>query len=200
MVATLAVPTLIGAARRIGVELHKVNSGGNLYVWHTPPPEEAVVYIGKSASDKRPNDERGWRDGLDPKAEIVSGIVTLLRVNRAVPQRLRYDPDTFDASKWRNLRDEDSWSGSALDYLDQALPPGAKLPEAEVEQLLVRIAVRYGVPIGNSQFASQWEGPIGTTPDTLAGMAVYYDSSFVIPAPHPDAERTESPRADLPNN
>jgi hypothetical protein len=196
MVTTLAVPTLIGAASRIGVDLHKVNDGGNLYVWHTPPPEEAVVYIGKSASDKRLNEDQGWRDGLDPKAEIVSGIVTLLRVNRAVPQHLRYDPGTFDASKWRNLRDRDSWSGPGLDYLDKALPPGAMLSEAEVEQLLVRIAVRYGAPIGNSQFASQWEGPIGSAPDTLAAMAVCYDSSFVIPAPHPDAERTESPRVD----
>lgn len=184
MVATLAVPTLIGAARRIGVELHEVNSGGNLYIWHTPPPEQAVVYIGKSASDKRLNEERGWRDGLDAKAEIVSGIVTLLRVNRAVPKYFRYNPDTFDASKWRGLRDKGSWSGPGLDYLDKALPVGAKLPDAEVEQLLVRIAVRYGVPIGNSQFASQWEGPIGSAPDTLAAMAVYNDSSFVIPAPH----------------
>jgi hypothetical protein len=200
MVATLAVPTLIGAARRIGVELHKVNSGGNLYVWHTPPPEEAVVYIGKSASDKRLNEERGWRDGLDPKAEIVIGIVTLLRVNRAVPQHLHYDPDTFDTSKWRNLQDTDSWWGPGPDNLDKALPPGAKLSEEQVEQLLVRIAVRYGVPIGNSQFASQWEGPLGSVPDTLAAMAVFYDSSFVIPASHPDAERTENPRADLPNN
>jgi hypothetical protein len=188
MVATLAVPTLIEAAHRIGVELHKVNSGGNLYVWHTPPPEEAVVYIGKSASDKRPNEERGWRDGLDTKAEIVSGIVALLRVNRAVPQHLYYDPNTFDASKWRNFRDRDSWTGAALDYLNKALPPGAKLSEEQVEQLLVRIAVRYGVPIGNSQFASQWEGPIGSAPDTLAVMAVSYDSSFVIPTPHPEAE------------
>lgn len=199
MVATLAVPALIEAARRIGVELHKVNSGGNLYVWHTPAPEEAVVYIGKSASDKRPNEERGWRNSLDPKAEIVSGIVSLLGVNQAVPQHLHYDPDTFDASKWRNLRDSDSWSGAAFDYLDRALPLGAQLSAAEVEQLLVRIAVRYGVPIGNSQFASQWEDPIGTKPDTLAVLAVAYDPSFVIPGAHPDAERTEEPKADLPN-
>ena len=111
MVATLAVPTLIKAAHRVGVKLHMVNSGGNLYVWHTPMPEEAVVYIGKSASDKRLNEERVWRDGLDPTAEIVIGIVTLLRVNQAVSQALHYDPTTFDASKWRDFRDKDSWSG-----------------------------------------------------------------------------------------
>jgi hypothetical protein len=183
MVASLTVSTLIKAADRIGVKLHMVNSGGNLYVWHTPTPEEAVVYIGKSTSDKRLNNERGWQDGLDPKAEIVSGIVTLLRVNQAVPQALRYDPNTFDASKWRDLRDKDNWSGEGLDNLNMALPPGAILPEAQVEELLVRIAVRYGVPIGNSQFASQWEKPIGSVPDTLAALAVYYDSSFVIPSP-----------------
>lgn len=114
--------------------------------------------------------------------------MALLRVNQAVPQNLYYDPNTFDARKWRNFRDRDSWSGAALDYLDKALPPGAKLSEEQVEQLLVRIAVRYGVPIGNSQFASQWENPIGSAPDTLAVMAVSYDSSFVIPAPQPDTE------------
>jgi hypothetical protein len=63
------------------------------------------------------------------------------------------------------------------------LPSGAILPEEQVEKLLVRIVVRYGVPIGNSQFASQWEKPIGTVPDTLAALAVCYDPSFKIPPP-----------------
>ena len=49
MVAVLAFSTLIQAAARVGVELVEVEDGGNLYVWHTPPPERAVVYIGKSA-------------------------------------------------------------------------------------------------------------------------------------------------------
>jgi hypothetical protein len=34
---------------------------------------------------------------------------------------------------------------------------------------------------------SQWEGPIGTIPDTLAVLAVDGDLSFGIPAPHTDA-------------
>lgn len=73
MVATLAVPTLIEAARRIGVELHKVNSGGNLYVWHTPPPEEAVVYIGKSVRTSVPtrNEAGGTASTQKPRSSAA---------------------------------------------------------------------------------------------------------------------------------
>jgi len=82
MVAVLAVSTLIRAAARVGIELVEVDDGGNPYVWHTPLPERAVVYIGKSASDKRVADEGKWRE-LDPRNTIYAGIVTLFRVNRA---------------------------------------------------------------------------------------------------------------------
>ncbi|MGH3278226.1 MAG: hypothetical protein ACRDNW_03720 [Trebonia sp.] len=188
MVAVIAVSTLIQAAARVGVELIEVDNGGNLYVWHAPLPERAVVYIGKSASDKRVADERRWREG-DPRNTVDIGLVTLLRVNRATPQALDYDPDTFDSSKWRTLRAARGWSGAAFDNLDEALAGHAGPDAAEVEKLLVRIAVRYGAPIGNSQFASQWEDPIGTIPDTLAVLAVDSDPSFVIP-PHTEAALT----------
>ena len=185
MVAVLTLSTLIQAAARVGIELVEVEDGGNLYVWHTPPPERAVVYIGKSASDKRLAEEGKWRE-LDPRNTIYAGIITLLRVNRATPQALRYDPNAFDSSNWRTLRDARGWSGEAFDYLDKALADHIGPESAEVEKLLVRIAVRYGAPIGNSQFGSQWEGPIGTIPDTLAVLAVDGDLSFGIPAPHTD--------------
>lgn len=176
MVAILTFPALIEAANRVGVDLHTVSSDGNLYVWHTPVPERAVIYIGKSASDKRLADEETWRDGADPKYNIRSGIVSLLRANEAEKQALYYDPDTFDAGRWRKLRED--WDGDAFLYLDEALPDGEALTAEDVEQLLVRIAIRYGVPIGNSQFASQWENPIGSIPDTLAVLAVGADSSW----------------------
>jgi hypothetical protein len=182
MVAVIAVSTLIQAASRVGVELAEVDNGGNLYVWHTPLPERAVVYIGKSASDKRVADERRWREG-DPRNNIDIGLVTLLRVNQAALQALRYDPDTFDSTKWRKLRDAQGWSGAAFDKLDESQAGQVGPSPAEVEKLLVRIAVRYGAPIGNSQFASQWEDPIETVSDTLAVLAVDSDPSFVIPPP-----------------
>jgi hypothetical protein len=65
--------------------------------------------------------------------------------------------------------------------LDESQAGHAGPSAAEVEKLLVRIAVRYGAPIGNSQFASQWEDPIETVSDTLAVLAVDSDPSFVIP-------------------
>lgn len=189
MVAVIAVSTLLQAADRVGVELVEMDNGGNLYVWHTPLPERSVVYIGKSASDKRVADERRWREG-DPRNTIDIGLVTLLRVNRASPQALRYDPDTFDSSKWRTLRDAGAWHGTAFDNLDESLMGSAGMDAKEIEKLLIRIAVRYGAPIGNSQFASQWENPIGTIPDTLAVLAVASDPGFVIPAPHTEAALT----------
>ena len=64
------------------------------------------------------------------------------------------------------------WEGGAIDslreWLDDPRPPGDEF----VEKFLVRVMVRAGVPTGNSQFASQWEGPLGQPADTLALFAV----------------------------
>ncbi|MFE2955085.1 hypothetical protein [Nocardia tengchongensis] len=181
MVATLPLPALLDALRRVGVELQLVTEGGNLYLWHTPAPEYALLYTGKAASDTRTRQEQTWKDNDDPNIEILSGIITLLRVNRGALQLFRYVPDTFDANRWKVIRDKHGWEGKALDNLEAALPDGTPLPATEVEKLIVRIAVRYGVPIGNSQFASQWETPIGSISDTLAALAVLGDESFEVP-------------------
>ncbi|MEV6903451.1 hypothetical protein [Amycolatopsis sp. NPDC051372] len=183
---------LIEAAERVGVELRKTGNGGNLYVWHTPSPEDAVVYIGKSASDLRVENETRWRDGLDPRHQIVSGIVTLLRVNHADLQAFHYDPASFDGRRWRDIRLKNGWSGSLFDRLDSDLPAGYGFSASTVEKLLVRIAVRYGVPIGNSQFGSQWENPIGTVSDTLAALAVDADPSFEVPEPDARGDSIEA--------
>jgi hypothetical protein len=53
-----------------------------------------------------------------------------------------------------------------LSRLKEETPPTVE----EVEQILVRTHIRTGRLIGNSQFASQWETPIGTYPDTLAAL------------------------------
>lgn len=172
MVATLSVDALVVAAARVGVTLNPTVSGGNLYVWHTPEGE--VVYIGKSASNKRTSDEIRWSN-KDPREGIYSGIMTLLRANKAQLQPLMFLPEEFDSSAWRRLAD--TWEGPIIASLREDLADRALTVE-EVEVLLVRICVRYGIPIGNSQFASQWENPIGTSTDTLAAMSVHADETF----------------------
>lgn len=176
MIATLTVDQLLSAAARVGVSLTPTATEGNLYLWHTPARE--VVYIGKSASDKRVNDERKWRE-YDPRDWIYSGIVTLLRANHAELQPLHYDSAAYDAAVWRSRVDSDKWTGPAIIALQEDLATRS-LTSTEVETLLIRIGVRYGTPLGNSRDASQWENPIGTTADTLAAIAVHADHSFIL--------------------
>ncbi|MFD9829023.1 hypothetical protein ACFWXB_16245 [Tsukamurella tyrosinosolvens] len=180
MVKELSVDNLVAAARRVGVALSPVDVGGNLYVWHTPAPAESVVYIGKSDSENRLRNEQNWMRS-DVANSIFSGIVTLLRVNRAKSRAFNYEPDAFESSRWRGIVERGRWSGPAIDSLEVHFASGDTLKSVDVEKLLVRIAVRYGVPIGNSQFASQWENPIGSISDTLAALAVYDDDSFKVP-------------------
>jgi hypothetical protein len=78
----------------------------------------------------------------------------LLRVNGALLQPLQYDSDGYDAGVWSALVQEYGWHGPAIASLQEELTDRPPVPE-DVEKLLVRIAVRYGVPLGNSQFASQ---------------------------------------------
>lgn len=196
MIATLSVDKLLDAAARVGVLLTQTETEGNLYIWHTSGRE--VVYIGKSASDKRVNDERKWRN-LDPRDQIYSGIVTLLRANHAELQPLKYDPDEFEAARWRTLVEADQWSGAAILALQNDLATRPLTP-AEVETLLIRIGVRYGTPLGNARDASQWENPIGSTTDTLAAITVYADRNFT-PEQRPwDENPAEAPRSRGPGH
>ncbi len=94
MIATLAVDTLLTAAARVGVTVTRAEVDGNLYVWHTP--EDDVVYIGKSASNKRTADERRWRE-LDPSAESTPALplcfVSIVRCcNRCSTTLMRTPP------------------------------------------------------------------------------------------------------------
>lgn len=176
-VASLQFDTLLAAAARVGIPLAEVEKDGNLYAWVTP--ENEVVYIGQSTSPARLRNEKGWLE-LDPSNEILSGIITLLRVNRATARALHYDGERFDGPAWKAIRDEHKWDGASIENLDERLKAGAPSLD-EVEELLIRVAVRYGCPIGNSTYHSQWEGPIGRIADTLAALAVGQDTSFAVP-------------------
>ncbi|WP_040837386.1 hypothetical protein [Nocardia brevicatena] len=175
MIATLLLDQLLAAAARVGVELRRIPSDGNLYIWHTPEGE--VVYIGKSGSNRRVTNEAEWSK-LHPREWTYSGIVMLLRANKAQVQPLHYEPATFDGTKWKLILDQQGWGGTAFDKLAVTLGSGEAPTVEEIEKLLVRIAVRYGTPIGNSQFASQWEAPIGSTSDSLAALAAISDPDF----------------------
>lgn len=179
MVKALHMDTLLAAAARVGVVLSPTTEPGDLYAWATPQRE--VVYLGKSDSPTRVRDEEGWRH-LDPSAEIVSGIVLLLRVNHAHCEAFTYDPATFDPTRWQAIVAAGDWGGSAVERLWERLLAGPPTV-AEVEELLIRIAVRYGTPLGNSQYHSQWENPIDRPADTLAVLAVDSDPGFTVPPP-----------------
>lgn len=174
VIQTIKFEQLALAATRVGVTVTPAEDSSNLYVWHTP--EQEIVYIGKSASGKRTRDEIKWREE-DPRDEIRSGIITLLRANHALLQPLGYEKDSFDPSACRARIAADGWSGPAIEKVCALLADRSPTAE-EVEQLLIRICVRYGVPLGNSQFASQWETPIGSPIDTMAAISVYADDEF----------------------
>jgi hypothetical protein len=161
---------LIKITAAAGITLDEVPiEDANLYVLVDPGGED--IYVGKSASKRRHNEEEQWKKNLDYEQEIVSGFVALAAENNTQRRPLRYDPEKFDPSKLKMHIAAERWSGAAIDTvverLDEKIPP---TPE-EVEQILIRIHIRTGRLIGNSQYASQWETPIGAFTDTVAVLA-----------------------------
>lgn len=101
---------------------------------------------------------------MDPGGYELSGIVNLIRRNDARHVHLRlnsFDPGAaLEAGK--------DWPGTVPGLTEE----GFTWTVRNTEALLIRIAVRLGVPIANSQLASQWEAPIETMHDRLAVWAV----------------------------
>lgn len=169
MVKTLKLRDMLAASDAIGLDLDRCTEGGNLYAWHTS--DDDVLYIGKAASNKRHDEEDSWVE-LDHTERIYSGFIPLIRANKGVKQRLNYEPERFDPQKTWAVLDRHQWEGPALDTLRAALTDGYTPTVENVEQFLIRVAVRCGALIGNSRDASQWEAPIGKVTDTLAHQAV----------------------------
>lgn len=160
---------LLESAARAGIRLvDAAIRESNLYVF--TDPEEHTIYIGKAASQARHRDEARWAT-LDYESQIVAGFTALINENEARSRPLRYDPASFDFDLLRTHIAVENWTGGAVDIvtarLDAKQPPTVE----EVEQILIRIHVRTGRLIGNSQFASQWENPIGSFADTVAVLA-----------------------------
>ncbi|WP_114906828.1 hypothetical protein [Ornithinimicrobium murale] len=167
MPATITVPEMIEYSSNAGVTISVSEEANDLYAMVSQPGEH-IVYLGKdeSASRRRAANEKKWAE-LDPEIFELSGIIALQRRNNTRHAHLSLDG--FDAAK--AIEAGKLWNVDIPELAD----PDFVLTTVLVEQFLVRIAVRLGVPIGNSQFASQWESPIGSLPDRLAIWAVTAD-------------------------
>lgn len=166
----MKIDQLISIAAHAGIALAvEPVTTANLYVLIDEDRND--LYVGKAASKARHENEDRWKS-IDHKLGIFSGFVALAAENNAERIPLRYKSDEFDPLKLAAVIDTEEWKGGAiatlLDRLDEGRPPTAE----EVERILVRIHVRMGCLIGNSQYASQWEGPIGSVTDTIAALAI----------------------------
>lgn len=170
MAQLMTIDQMIAIAAGVGIRLEDAPpETANLYAW--TDPELHVLYVGKASSKRRLDDEQRWK-GLDHANRIVSGFATLLSENDAQPHYFRYEPADFDRAMLTQHVRTQGWEGNAIDSVLERLRDegGAPAPE-EVEGILVRLHVRTGRLIGNSQYASQWETPIGSFTDTVAALA-----------------------------
>lgn len=170
MVKLMKIEELRSAAELVGIKLEDAEiETSNLYA--LVDPEGNNVYVGKAASKARHlyEDAAGFEDY---SRRTYSGFVAMMYENETTRRPLIYDDVTFGSDALCALLEEHEWSGSSVDALRERLDAGVPPTVGEVEQILVRIHVRAGRIVGNSQFASQWEGPIGSFSDTVAAVAV----------------------------
>lgn len=171
MVKLMTVADLIEIARGAGIILEPAETRAEekLYVYATKVGGNNV-YIGKSAGPSRSATElRVEAQGY--KERVGVGFSALIRENDAVRHPFAYDPDSFDPEKLRRHIERFSWSGPAIDTLLERLEQRPVFSVEEVEHILVRIHVCTGRLIGNSQYASQWEGGVNDTPNVVAVLA-----------------------------
>lgn len=171
MVKLMTLNELIAIARRGGITLERVTDEHqeNLYVYSDP--EGHILYIGSAASAKRGRDEtRIAGEGYIDRLGV--GFSALITENDCVRHSFRYDPASFDPQVI--LQEEEQWVGSSITPVLERLSNGDAPTLREVEHILVRIPVCTGRLIGNSQYASQWEGPSGRFENVIAVLAASY--------------------------
>lgn len=172
MSLTLPLQDLLEVTSCAGITVERSErENANLYAWVSTDREQ-VLYIGKAASKRRIEEENGWKEKSDHNTGLHSAIVPLLRTQEGRNVPLRVDPDSFDRSAVPKIIERYEWKGTAIDTALKELP-SIHMDSEMVEKVLIRIAVRMGRLIGNSQFASQWETPIGKTYDTVAHFAIH---------------------------
>lgn len=171
MAKLMTVDELVAIARRGGIFLARVDDEHqeNLYVY--ADPEGNILYIGSAASAKRGRDEaRIAGEGFIDRLGV--GFSALITENDAVRHRFRYDPVSFNPDVI--LQEENQWTGNSITPVLERLVKRDAPTIAEVEHILVRIPVCTGRLIGNSQYASQWEGPAGRFENVIAVLAAFY--------------------------
>ncbi|MGY5766566.1 hypothetical protein ACXET9_15370 [Brachybacterium sp. DNPG3] len=170
MAPVLRFEDLLAIARTVGIALEEAPpEDANLYV--IVDDQDVDLYVGKAASVRRHAEEKRFSN-LDHTREILSGFVALWRENSARSRGLSYDPAAFDPTAALAIIAREGWGGGACDGLGERHRIAQAPTVEEVEKVLVRIHIRAGRLIGNSQFGSQWESPIGSYTDTLAALAV----------------------------
>ena len=176
LAATITARALLDAINSVGFTLRPARDreAAPLYLWATPHRSE-VVYIGKAANETRLNNEIRLSDRLDPHGDRISvGFVHLIRRNRAIHKRLTIEPrngriDGFDPTP--ALATLNDWPESAAATALRERIDAGEWSTTDIETILIRTTVRFGVPVGNSACASQWESWLNDPRDTLAVMA-----------------------------
>lgn len=168
MAKLMSIDQLLKATAAIGIHLEDADyDTANLYV--IVDPDGINLYVGKAASKRRHLDEDKWKE-LDYEKNIVSGYPVLVAENDAQRRPFLYNPENFHDQSMRDHIVKHEWGGTAIDAVLNCLDTGVPPTVEEVEKILVRTHIRTGRLIGNSQFASQWETPIGTYSDTVAAL------------------------------
>lgn len=178
MTANLPLCCLLTLARSVGFRLSQAQLGdrAQLYVWCTTKPDGSpgdVVYIGKSESTSRVSDEARW-SALDPHSaeEIYGGFASIIRRNRAVSIPIAVDPvpgrkDGFEPTTL--LGAVSGLEGAYYERLRERARSEDEWTIPDIEMVLIRLAVRCGVPIANSAGTGLW---INWNSDLRDAMAV----------------------------
>lgn len=171
---------LLEGMASVGLPLLRAAQGaGNLYIWTSRggSSEGHPIYIGKSTDvrRRRVRNETGWAEGFDRLRLADSSrsvIATTLAVHEAHAIELTWDAAKIDLAKMRTAYSSSGLTGEPakkIEYLLGESPPWA-IPVGLMEKLLIRAVLHTGTVIANSQYASQWEGPIGEETDALGRL------------------------------
>ncbi|WP_237209517.1 hypothetical protein [Rothia nasimurium] len=142
---------------------------GDLYLWVTE--ENQVVYIGSDKTGRRWKNELRWKNEY-LRHQISSGFLAMVAENNCHPVRLSYARGSFNSQAIISLIDEYEWNGSYIDSLLKELEDGWVPSFLQVEEFLIRVAVRGGKLIANTAHASLWETCLGRLSDTMAAIVV----------------------------